>query len=313
MTTTTTRARYLHLSPSSIKTRFAYRFLRALRKLNQQKKPNSRKQYHRVKLAAYASMASAVGSKRAWSRALLWKIRNRNLMKKKRRCYVSENPREEIGFVELRKLVPGGEVMDFDNLLDESADYIKCLASQLANNVSIHQKGRDLMTEKRKQAKESTSSGASSEKLPDLLYMRRGLMSFLNPVGQPVVSPTTTTVGPSITPIGVNEKGLSRKHSHTYFFPLRIQIVKNKIWCKLEERCTMVYMNAVIFKSRDYYGVMASQCKRMIVGRFVKSMPQIDTIRSRFSEKSFLKGCAKTEICDNFNIFIAFTNDEDYN
>ncbi|KAK4374996.1 hypothetical protein RND71_005673 [Anisodus tanguticus] len=129
--TTTPRRRYLRLRRSSIKTRFAYRFLRALRKLNQQKKPNSQKQYHRVKLAAYASMASAVGSKRTWSRALLGKIRNRslirNMVKKKRR---SENPREQIGFGELRKLVPGGEVMDFYNLLDETADYIKCLTSQ---------------------------------------------------------------------------------------------------------------------------------------------------------------------------------------
>lgn len=137
--TITPRRRYLGLSRSSIiRTRFAYyQFLRALRKLKQQRKPNSRKQYHRVKLAAYASMASAVGSKRGWSRALLWKIRNRssltrNLVKKKRRCDVSENPRkEEIGFGELRKLVPGGEVMDFYNLLDQTANYIKCLTSQV--------------------------------------------------------------------------------------------------------------------------------------------------------------------------------------
>lgn len=93
------------------------------------------KQYHKVKLAAYASMASAVGSKRAWSRALLLKIRNRGLTRalvKKR--VDEENPGEETGFGytnELRKLVPGGEVMDFYNLLDETADYIKCLSSQV--------------------------------------------------------------------------------------------------------------------------------------------------------------------------------------
>nr|XP_009780651.1 PREDICTED: transcription factor IBH1-like [Nicotiana sylvestris] len=134
---TTTPRRYLRLSRRSIKTRFAYRFLRALKKLNKQKKPNSNrvKQYHKVKLAAYASMASAVGSKRAWSRALLLKIRNRGLTRalvKKR--VDEENPGEETGFGytnELRKLVPGGEVMDFYNLLDETADYIKCLSSQV--------------------------------------------------------------------------------------------------------------------------------------------------------------------------------------
>lgn len=32
---------------------------------------------------------------------------------------------------ELRKLVPGGEAMDMCKLLDETADYIKCLATQV--------------------------------------------------------------------------------------------------------------------------------------------------------------------------------------
>lgn len=118
---------------SIIRTRFAHRFLRELRKLNIQKKnTNSQKQYHRVKHAAYASMASAAGSKRAWSRALLLKIRNRNLVKKK-----SRRSCEETGFGELRKLVPGGELMDFYNLLDETADYIKCLTSQVQVMKSI--------------------------------------------------------------------------------------------------------------------------------------------------------------------------------
>ncbi|KAH0636386.1 hypothetical protein KY289_036301 [Solanum tuberosum] len=111
---------------SIIRTRFAYRFLHSLRKLNQQEKTNSR----RVKHAAYASMASAVGSKRTWSRAVLSKIRNRslnrNLLKKKKR-----RSSEESGFGELRKLVPGGQVMNFYNLLDETADYINCLTSQV--------------------------------------------------------------------------------------------------------------------------------------------------------------------------------------
>lgn len=32
---------------------------------------------------------------------------------------------------QLRKLVPGGEVMDTYNLLDETAHYIKCLSAQV--------------------------------------------------------------------------------------------------------------------------------------------------------------------------------------
>ncbi|KAL3358785.1 hypothetical protein AABB24_015730 [Solanum stoloniferum] len=113
---------------SIIRTRFAYRFLRSLRKLNQKEKTNSR----RVKYAAYVSMASVVGSKRVWSRAVLSKIRNRslnpNLVKKKKKKRRSS---EESGFGELRKIVPGGQVMNFYNLLDETADYINCLTSQV--------------------------------------------------------------------------------------------------------------------------------------------------------------------------------------
>uniref|UniRef100_A0A3Q7I1P9 IBH1-like N-terminal domain-containing protein n=1 Tax=Solanum lycopersicum TaxID=4081 RepID=A0A3Q7I1P9_SOLLC len=89
-----------------IRSRFAYRFLHSLRKMNQQDKTNSR----RVKHAAYASMASVVGSKRAWSRAVLSKIHE---------------------FGELRKIVPGGQLMNFYNLLDETADYINSLTSQV--------------------------------------------------------------------------------------------------------------------------------------------------------------------------------------
>ncbi|MCE3215892.1 hypothetical protein HAX54_004014 [Datura stramonium] len=47
--------------------------------------------------------------------------------------------------------------------------------------------------------------------------------------------------------------------------------------------------------------------------RFVKSRPKIDTIRSRFFEKFSLKGSAKVGVFDNFNDFIIFTNDENYN
>lgn len=150
------------LSRRSIRTRLAYRFLRALKKLNKQRTGavtsstsssirDTCRRYHMVKMAAYASMASAVGSKRAWSRALLWKIRNRGLnrwlvKRNKSRALRGrsssnaverENPSKgstvglEEAHQELRKLVPGGEVMDVLSLFDETAHYIKCLTSQV--------------------------------------------------------------------------------------------------------------------------------------------------------------------------------------
>lgn len=97
-----------------------------------------------IRVASYASMASAVGSKRAWSQAVLRKIRNHTLhrdLKKKsgihaliRRRKVGENPRNNLNSHQendLRKLVPGGEDMDFCRLLNETAHYIKCLRTQV--------------------------------------------------------------------------------------------------------------------------------------------------------------------------------------
>ncbi|KAL4558514.1 hypothetical protein LXL04_036715 [Taraxacum kok-saghyz] len=108
-----------------------------------------------LKTAAYASMASVVGPKRAWSRAILWKIRNRGVLarNKKRIHRIStpirvhrhhprrrRNPNRVVHVdpfvnsgleVKLRKLVPGAETMDPCGLLDENADYIKYLATQV--------------------------------------------------------------------------------------------------------------------------------------------------------------------------------------
>ncbi|XP_060217201.1 uncharacterized protein LOC132644615 [Lycium barbarum] len=70
---------------------------------------------------------------------------------------------------------------------------------------------------------------------------------------------------------------------------------------------------AVIFKANDFYGGMANHCRRTIVGRFLKSRPQIDSIRAKFAEKFPMKGTPKIGVFDNFNIFLNFTNDEDYN
>lgn len=55
------------------------------------------------------------------------------------------------------------------------------------------------------------------------------------------------------------------------------------------------------------------QCKRTIVGKFLKIRPQIEKIRSRFSEKFPLKGSVKIGVYDNYNVVLDFTNDEDCN
>lgn len=136
-------------SMTSIKSRFTRGFLRALDRINKQKPSTTReicKRYLRVKVAADASMASAVGSKRAWSRAMLLKMRLgrrrtsgdfRIMKKKKKNKKISSTDRdeEEVNGIrkaeELRELVPGGEAMEICKLLDETAHYIKCLSTQV--------------------------------------------------------------------------------------------------------------------------------------------------------------------------------------
>ncbi|XP_050366500.1 transcription factor IBH1-like [Argentina anserina] len=145
------------LSPNSsnLKARFTLRFLRALKRLNRQplsppppKTVSSPREmcrrYLKIRIAADASMASAVGSRRAWSRALLLKIRSRQCrssslstrrvgmkaksvgekMKKKKLKYCKE-------MTELQKFVPGGDAMDACSLMDEAAHYIRCLNTQV--------------------------------------------------------------------------------------------------------------------------------------------------------------------------------------
>ncbi|MBA0741703.1 hypothetical protein Gogos_014835, partial [Gossypium gossypioides] len=73
-----------HLNPSSLKSRFTARFLRALIKINAQKPISSFspreifQRYRRIKVAADKSMAYSVRSRRTWSRATLWKLRSRS-------------------------------------------------------------------------------------------------------------------------------------------------------------------------------------------------------------------------------------------
>ncbi|XP_060182580.1 uncharacterized protein LOC132612301 [Lycium barbarum] len=58
---------------------------------------------------------------------------------------------------------------------------------------------------------------------------------------------------------------------------------------------------------------MTNPCRWTIVGRFLKSRPQIDTIRSKFDEKFAMKGTVKIGLFDNFNIFLTFNNEADFN
>ncbi|KAF9606082.1 hypothetical protein IFM89_023105 [Coptis chinensis] len=141
----------LSTNPTSLKTRFALRFIRSLTRIKMANTPVSsmgtlRKRSQTIKLAADCSMASAVGSKRSWSRSALLKIRSRARLhafakekvvtKKKKKCNrrdVGEVviQQEVMGANELRQIVPGGESMEFLNLLKETAHYIKCLNTQV--------------------------------------------------------------------------------------------------------------------------------------------------------------------------------------
>ncbi|KAI3787941.1 hypothetical protein L2E82_00464 [Cichorium intybus] len=155
-------------NPTNLKNQFARRFVRALNSLHNPKKSAHDNQMHRrsrrIKIAAYNAMASVVGSRRTWSRAVLWKIRNRSrtqgLFRNNRkrvdhqivtnyhhRHHVklsikrrNPNPKREVYFdpsrysgqeAKLRKLVPGAENMDSWCLVDEATDYINCLAAQV--------------------------------------------------------------------------------------------------------------------------------------------------------------------------------------
>ncbi|KAI5565522.1 hypothetical protein BDE02_14G127900 [Populus trichocarpa] len=148
----------------SIKNRFARRFLRSLLKVKrsdrlgtgtgfQSNEEIRKRNAQRIKTAAYRSMARVVGPRKNWSRALLFKLRyrariqgaglrKRCLVSKKKRVLRKENKvqvisREPSRADNLRKLVPGGDSMDICSLLDETAHYIKCLATQVKVMESI--------------------------------------------------------------------------------------------------------------------------------------------------------------------------------
>ncbi|KAG9447444.1 hypothetical protein H6P81_013572 [Aristolochia fimbriata] len=128
-----------------LKRSFAYRFISALSRIRRRRRPSSfYRGSRRIKRAADASMAYAVGSRRAWSRAILRRLRVtrpgsgrypstvmiKNQKKKKKKVPIILKPCESRA-EKLRSLIPGGESMDLCSLLDETAHYIRCLSTQV--------------------------------------------------------------------------------------------------------------------------------------------------------------------------------------
>ncbi|KAK4266553.1 hypothetical protein QN277_027451 [Acacia crassicarpa] len=155
---------------SATKLRFARRFLRSLSKMSKTRPscPSSicvKKRSEGLKMAAYWCMARSVGSRRAWSRAILMKLsrgrqqhphhhnfsmkrkirrptwlgKTKKKQKKKRNITCSsssydDEDEEEImkrQTEKLREVVPGGKLMDICSLLEETAHFVTCLADQV--------------------------------------------------------------------------------------------------------------------------------------------------------------------------------------
>ncbi|KAI4329912.1 hypothetical protein MLD38_028244 [Melastoma candidum] len=150
------------MNPGSLRSNFTRIFLRSLSRINGgcASSPRGRAlgKHRSIKIAAYASMASVVGTRRAWSREVLRRIRHGGVRRISRRS--SEFPvgwkepgygkklKKEAGMrrkagdgnegcsirvtrKKLRRLVPGGEGMEFHRLLEETAHYIECLRTQV--------------------------------------------------------------------------------------------------------------------------------------------------------------------------------------
>ncbi|KAJ4969546.1 hypothetical protein NE237_016247 [Protea cynaroides] len=128
-------------SPCPHRAKFNSRFLRALARINKDKPTSSSyqeicKRNWRIKIADDASMASAIGSRRVWSRVMLWKLRSRTsyraLIRSRAIGLKRKKQKVELSHADqLRQLVPGGEAMDFSNLLEEASHHIKCLTAQV--------------------------------------------------------------------------------------------------------------------------------------------------------------------------------------
>jgi hypothetical protein len=124
----------------------AFHFIRALARIHRSTPVPRRTRT--IRRAAYASMARAASPRRSWSRALLQQIRarrSRRAVLLLRRRVVSAGPpiageeapapprqaREPPRADALRRLVPGGDDMEYSRLLEETADYVRCLRAQV--------------------------------------------------------------------------------------------------------------------------------------------------------------------------------------
>ncbi|KAL3724434.1 hypothetical protein ACJRO7_029580 [Eucalyptus globulus] len=141
------------LPTPSLRTKISRRFIESLVKIRASRDAatggNIRKRAHRIKIAAYSSMARVTGSRRAWSRALLAKLRSRakrrrhlqnqrRLGLKRKRAGSRNMVLNEVSRAnELRRLVPGGKSMDLCNLLEETSHFIQCLTAQVKVMQSI--------------------------------------------------------------------------------------------------------------------------------------------------------------------------------
>ncbi|CAA7404775.1 unnamed protein product [Spirodela intermedia] len=122
-------------NPNSPMPGFCY-FLHALARIQQDVAPQRSpgKKGRRIRRAAYASMAVAAAPRRmAWSRALLRRLRRRSASPRRKTITVTrKKTRTERQEDELRRLVPGGRRMDLCSLLEETGDYLQCLAAQVS-------------------------------------------------------------------------------------------------------------------------------------------------------------------------------------
>nr|XP_033516369.1 uncharacterized protein LOC104112999 [Nicotiana tomentosiformis] len=57
---------------------------------------------------------------------------------------------------------------------------------------------------------------------------------------------------------------------------------------------------------------MAEECRLTIVGKFLRTRPQIEKIRSKFAEKISTKGNVKIGVYDYRTVFLDFTNEDDF-
>lgn len=132
------------------------------------------------------------------------------------------------------------------------------------------------------------------------------------PDGDLTARPVNQTAPPTVATISTVRNQSNHSYANVISVTPNINSAPNRPPV-LARTSTHNGMPAVIFKAKDYYGVMAEECKYLIVGRFIRVRPQIEKIRSTFAEKIPLKGNPKIGVYDLHNIFIELYNKEDYN